>query len=57
MRSARDYIQPSGSASGKYQGKTWDELDRANLLPGLKLSDPDGFAALYKETFGTDYKF
>ena len=57
MRSARDYTQPSGSASGKYQGKTWDELDRANLLKEYKDNDPLGFADFYKETFGVDYKF
>ena len=41
---------------GKFEGKSWDELDRAGLLPSFKASDPEGFKALFKEEFGVDYK-
>lgn len=41
---------------GKFEGKSWDELDRAGLLASFKASDPEGFKALFKEEFGVDYK-
>lgn len=57
--SARQYTQPQASSggAGAFQGKTWDELDRAGLLAQFKESDPDGFANAYKAEFGVDYKF
>ena len=39
------------SASSKYEGKTWDELDRAGLLASLKAEDPDRYNTLFAEKF------
>lgn len=39
------------SSSSKYAGKSWDELDKANLLSSLKAEDPEGYARLYREKF------
>lgn len=41
---------------GEYAGRSWDELDKAGLLSGYKQNDPEGFKALYKRTFGVEYK-
>ena len=41
---------------GKFEGKSWDELDRAGLLLDYKKADFEGFKALFREEFGTDYK-
>ncbi len=52
---AVDFIQ-SGSRSGNYENKTWDELDKENKLAELKTSDPELFASKFKDKFGVDYK-
>jgi hypothetical protein len=39
-------------AVAKYEGKTWDELDRAGRLAGLKSEAPDLYNQLYNEKFG-----
>lgn len=39
-----------GTAS-KYNGKTWDELDRAGLLASLKAEAPELYERLYKQKF------
>lgn len=49
-----DKLKPEGAAV--FEGKTWDELDRAGLLAKLKATDHDRFAELYKARFGVDYK-
>ena len=41
---------------GEFAGKSWQELDRAGRLSAFKASDPEAFKALYRETFGVDYK-
>ena len=51
FRSAREFTQRSSSGTNMFQGKTWDELDKMELL-----ADYEGFASLYKETFGEDYR-
>lgn len=38
-----------------YAGKTWDELDEADLLIQLKSDDLNLFKQLYKNTFGKEY--
>ena len=43
-------LNVQGSKS-KYEGKTWDELDRAGLLASLKAEAPELYAELYKEKF------
>lgn len=45
-----------GSEGGVFEGKSWDELDRQNLLADLKVQDKALFCAKYKEKFGVDYK-
>lgn len=40
----------------KFEGKSWDELDRAGLLADYKEADFEGFKALFRAEFGTDYK-
>jgi hypothetical protein len=39
-------------AAAKYEGKTWDELDRTERLAGLKAEAPELYNKLYKEKFG-----
>lgn len=55
-RSAREFTQRSSSGTNMFQGKTWDELDKMELLAEYKRLDYEGFASLYKETFGEDYR-
>lgn len=40
----------------KYEGKSWDQLDRAGLLEEFKAKHPDAFKAKYKERFDKEYK-
>ena len=40
----------------KFEGKSWDELDRAGLLADYKEADFEGFKALFQAEFGTSYK-
>jgi len=56
FRSAREFTQRSSSGTNMFQGKTWDELDKMELLAEYKRLDYEGFASLYKETFGEDYR-
>lgn len=46
----------SGGVKSKFHGKSWDQLDREGLLPAFKQEDVEGFKALFKERFGTDYQ-
>lgn len=57
-RMARDFVQHGGNATegAVYMGKTWDELDKSNLLVSFKREDPEGFRQAYKNKFGVDYK-
>ena len=41
---------------GQFDGKSWDELDRAGKLAELKSTDPARFAELYKAKFGVEPK-
>lgn len=58
QRMARDFTQPqaSGGASTKFAGKTWDELNKANLLVEFKAEDPEAFANLYEQHYGVPYQ-
>ena len=56
FRSAREFTHPSSSGTNKFQGMTWDELDKKGLLAEYKRLDYEGFTSLYKETFGEDYR-
>lgn len=38
-----------------YKGKTWDELDRADLLEGLRRDNPELFSQLYFKKTGKTY--
>jgi hypothetical protein len=40
------------SAQGKYEGKSWDELDRAGLLASLRAESPEVYKRMYAERFG-----
>lgn len=37
--------------ASKYEGRTWDELDRAGLLASLRAEAPDMYQTLYNEKF------
>lgn len=39
-----------------FEGKTWDELDKAGMLADLKNKDLDSFKMKYKAKYGVDYK-
>jgi HK97 family phage prohead protease len=39
------------TATDKYAGKSWDELDRAGLLVSLKADAPELYSRLYEEKF------
>ncbi|MBR1644314.1 MAG: HK97 family phage prohead protease [Bacteroidales bacterium] len=41
---------------GEFAGKSWAELDRTGRLSAYKAADPEGFKALYRETFNADYR-
>lgn len=41
--------------TSRYAGKSWNQLDVAGQLAAYKRDDPEGFRALYKDTFGKDY--
>lgn len=43
--------QPSAELAD-FEGKTWDQLDRAGLLPPLKDKAPELYAQKFEETFG-----
>lgn len=43
-------LREEGSEA-KYNGKSWDELDRAGLLASLRAENPERYKQLYKEKF------
>ena len=43
-------LREEGSEA-KYDGKSWDELDRAGLLASLRAENPERYKQLYKEKF------
>lgn len=47
-------VAPGGGKS-QYDGKSWADLDKAGELSAYKAQNPEGFKALYKQTFGVDY--
>lgn len=47
-------VEPGGGKS-QYDGKSWEELDKAGELSAYKAQNPEGFKALYKQTFGVEY--
>ncbi len=53
---ASEYIINTPADKSKFANKSWDEIDRDNKLAELKSSEPELFAAKYKEKFGVDYK-
>ena len=52
---AVDFIDHGRAAAGSFENKTWDQLDKENLLAELKVKDKELFCAKFKEKFGTDY--
>lgn len=42
--------------TNKFEGKSWDELDRAGLLAEYKEADFEGFKALFRREFGAEYQ-
>ncbi len=54
-RRAVDFIEHGRATAGSFENKTWDQLDRENLLADLKAKDFSLFCAKFKERFGTDY--
>lgn len=55
-RSSLAQMMGQNKGKGEFAGKSWQELDRAGRLAAFKAADPEGFKALYHETFGVDYK-
>lgn len=51
---AVDFISHEDGKGG-FENKTWDQLDKENLLAELKSKDKTLFCAKFKERFGTDY--
>lgn len=54
-RRAVDFIDSGRAAEASFENKTWDQLDRENLLADLKAKDPALFRSKFKEKFGVDY--
>lgn len=52
---AAEFINHEGGAAGTFDNKSWDELDKQNLLAELKAQNKVLFSAKYKEKFGVDY--
>ena len=44
-----------GKQASKYDGKTWDELDRAGMLAALRAEVPEKYAELYKQKFNEKF--
>lgn len=40
----------------KYEGKTWEQLDKSGMLEDLKADNLDLFKQMWKDEFGTEYK-
>ncbi len=45
-----------GANLQKFEGKTWDELDEAGLLPALKAASTDAFFDKFKDEFGKKHQ-
>lgn len=54
-RTSLSQMLESNKGKGEFAGKSWQELDRSGKLAAFKAADPEGFKALYRETFGTEY--
>lgn len=54
-RTSLNQMLESNKGKGEFAGKSWQELDRSGKLAAFKAADPEGFKALYRETFGTEY--
>lgn len=54
-RRAVDFINHEDGKEG-FENKTWDQLDKENLLAELKAKDFSLFCSKFKDKFGTDYK-
>lgn len=52
---AVDFINHE-DGNGGFENKTWDQLDKENLLAELKAKDFSLFCSKFKDKFGTDYK-
>lgn len=50
-----DMIDTTGKSANRFEGKSWAELDKENLLAELKAQNADLFRAKFKEEFGVDY--
>lgn len=50
--SLKDMSNKTTGRGGRYEGLSWDQLDRAGLLSGLKSEDPD----LYQKKFNEKFK-
>lgn len=46
----------TGSNDMKFNGKTWEELEKADQLVTLKDNNFDLFKQMYKAKFGKEYK-
>lgn len=55
-RTSLSQMLEQNRGKGEFAGKSWDELDRAGKLSAFKAADPEAFKALYRETFGAEYK-
>ena len=53
QRKAADVFD--GAKHEGLENKTWDQLDKENLLPVLKAQNLQAFAQKYKEKFGAEY--
>jgi hypothetical protein len=42
----------TGGDIKRYEGKSWDELDKANLLPDMKAEFPQVYAQVFEKKFG-----
>ena len=54
-RRAVDFINHEDGKGG-FENKTWDQLDKENLLAELKDKDFSLFCSKFKDKFGIDYK-
>ncbi|MBP3762936.1 MAG: HK97 family phage prohead protease [Bacteroidales bacterium] len=55
-RTSLSQVLEQNQGKGEYAGKSWEELDRTGKLSAYKAHDPEGFKALYRETFGANYQ-
>lgn len=49
-------IIPNLKDGSEFEGKTWDDLHKANKLPQLKSGDPELYKKLFKEKYGREPK-